>query len=306
MPTKIPKSTRSAKISLAQMNPRLGDLDHNLKLHLQAIAKAKHEKADLVLFPELSLTGYFLRDQTQEVGLRLDSKPIAQLVALSKGISIAFGFVEESDDFRFYNTVVFAEDGKVLHKHRKVYLPTYGIFEEKRYLAPGSQFQAFDSKHGRFGILICEDLWHASSAYLYFLQDVDAILCPSNSPGRGVAEEGGEVQTARSWDTFLMAQSMYFNLYSVFCNRVGFEDGVLFWGGSKVVSPFGRIVASCKGLDPKTASAKIALRSAESQTGEMTRAVIRRSRIFSPMLRDEKTDIVTRELQRILHASHGN
>ena len=302
-PRSVPSDCR---VSLAQINPTLGDLEANLEIHLEWIARAKKQKSEIVIFPELSLTGYFLRDLTQEVALSIDAPPVQKLVALSKGISILFGFVEESPDHLFYNTCVFAEDGRILHKHRKVYLPTYGIFEEKRYMAAGDRFQSFDSKRGKFGILICEDLWHVSSGYLYFLQGVDAILCPSNSPGRGIAEEGSEVQTARVWNTLLTAQSYYFNVYSVFCNRVGFEDGVLFWGGSKIVSPFGRIVAASKSLDPDLVKGKIAKPKTEAVEGELSLSALRRSRIFAPLRRDEREFLFRKELQRILGGSSGD
>lgn len=294
---------KNFSLSLAQINPALGNVAANLKIHLDWIARAKKEKSNLIVFPELSLTGYFLRDLTSEVAMRLDSAPVEKLVAASKGISILFGLVEESSDYRFYNSSVFAEDGKIVHVHRKVYLPTYGIFEEKRYLAEGENFEAFDSKHGRLGILICEDLWHISAAYLYFLQGVDVLLCPSNSPGRGVAEPGAEVQTARSWDQFLTAQSMYFNAYSVFCNRVGFEDGVLFWGGSKIVSPFGRVIGACKGLDATMKTTKLAAK--ELETVGLSASALRRSRVFTPLRRDEKSELVRREMARILDGSTG-
>lgn len=291
---------KNFSVSLAQINPALGDIEKNLKTHLEFIAKAKKQGADLVVFPELSLTGYFLRDLTQEVALAIDAPAIHKLVAASKGISIVFGFVEESADHRFYNSAIFAEDGKILNKHRKVYLPTYGIFEDARYFAPGESFRSFSSKHGKFGILICEDLWHLSASYLYFLQGVDAMICLSSSPGRGIAEDGAEVQTARAWGSLLVAQSTFFNTYSIFCNRVGFEDGVMFWGGSRMLSPFGHAIAQAKGLDAQVVRGKLPKFSAEMVKGEAQASALRRSRIFTPLLRDEKPRLMIEEIRRIL------
>ena len=114
----------------------------------------------MVLFPELSLTGYFLRDLVQEVALKLDDARVKKLVSQSRKQSIVFGMVEESDDHRFYNSAVFAENGEILHVHRKVFLPDYGIFEEGRYFAAGEEFQTIKSKWGNFGLLLCEDAWH--------------------------------------------------------------------------------------------------------------------------------------------------
>lgn len=296
---------KNFSVSLAQINPALGDIEKNLKTHLDAIAKAKKQGSSLIVFPELSLTGYFLRDLTQEVALAADATAIQKIVAAAKGISVAFGFVEESEDHRFYNSMVFAEDGKILHKHRKVYLPTYGIFEDARYFAPGESFKAFNSKLGRFGVLICEDLWHLSASYLYFLQGVDAMICLSSSPGRGIAEDGAEVQTARAWGSLLVAQSTFFNCYSIFCNRVGFEDGIMFWGGSRMLSPFGHAIAQAKGLDAQVVRGKLPKLGAETVTGEANASALRRSRIFAPLLRDEKPRLMIDEIQRILD-ENGN
>lgn len=292
------------RVALAQINPALGNVEKNLAAHLSFINKARKQGADLVVFPELSLTGYFLRDLTQECALSENDPAIAKILAASRSMAIVFGFVEESPDHRFYNTAIWAEDGKILHKHRKVYLPTYGIFEEARYFAPGESFRAFDSKFGRFGILVCEDLWHLSSSYLYFLQGVDAMVCISSSPGRGIAGEGAQVQTAKAWGSLLVAQSTFFNVYSIFCNRVGFEDGVLFWGGSRVLSPFGRPIVQAKGLDEQLVRGKMP-RASSLERGEMAAgtaevSALRRSRIFTPLLRDEKTRLVYEQMRHIL------
>src|SRR4029077_3323414 len=119
--------------------------------------------------------------------------PLRVLAAACRGMDAVVGCVVETDDFRFHNAAVYLSDGAVHHVHRKVYLPTYGLFDELRYLAPGDRFRAFDAplrsasppRAWSAGVLICEDMWHPSSPGLLARQGVDVMLCPSSSPGRG-------------------------------------------------------------------------------------------------------------------------
>ena len=181
-------------IALAQLAPRLGDLAANVTRHLELIGTAAAEGADLVVFPELSLTGYFLKDLVTETALRLDSPEIQLLAEASRGVDAVVGCILESDGHRFHNAALYLSGGAVVHVHRKVYLPTYGLFDEARDLAAGDRFRAFEAplrsaeprRPWRAGMLICEDLWHPSSAYLLARDGVDLIICPSASPGRGV------------------------------------------------------------------------------------------------------------------------
>ena len=130
---------RTARIGIAQVAPRLGDLAANVQQHLETIEAARAQKSDLVLFPELSTAGYQLKDLVPDVALDGRSKHLHDLVAASRGLALGFGFVEESADHRFYNSYAFCEDGRLVHVHRKVYLPTYGLFEEGRLYAAGGK-----------------------------------------------------------------------------------------------------------------------------------------------------------------------
>ncbi|MCA9001065.1 MAG: carbon-nitrogen hydrolase, partial [Planctomycetes bacterium] len=170
-------------VRLIQCNPRLGDWDQNRAMHQAAIDAAARDRVQLLVFPELSMTGYFLKDQTHEEALRLDSAELDFLREASKRISLLVGFVERGDDGRIYNSMGFFEDGKLLSVHRKVQLVTYGMFEDGRDFAAGDRFQPVQSKLGKFGVLTCEDMWHMAGAYLYYLDGVDALLVASASPG---------------------------------------------------------------------------------------------------------------------------
>jgi predicted amidohydrolase len=240
----------------------------------------------MVLFPELSLSGYFLKDQTSEIALRLDSPLLAALAERSRGISIAAGFVERSPEGRLYNSLGFFEDGALLHVHRKVHLVTYGMFDEQREFAAGDRFVAFASKHGRFGILICEDLWHVSSAYPYFLADVDLLLVHSCAPGRGVGQDDGQLASQRTWGTLLAAQALTTQTWVLWTNRVGWEDGIFFSGGSRVVDPFGRTLEEIEGFEAGRLQVHLTSRELE------------RARLSTPLRRDAKPWLLEQSLAR--------
>lgn len=275
------------RVVLAQTNPRLGDLAANLADHHEHIQSAVERGAQLILFPELSLSGYFLKDQTSELALHRDSREIRELAERSRSISIAVGFVERSDDGRLYNAMAFLEDGAVLHVHRKVHLVTYGMFDEQREFAAGEGFDAFDSKLGRFGMLICEDAFHLSSGYLHFLANVDAMLVHSNSPGRGIAGGGEDLESRRTWNALLLAHSQFFQTWIAYVNRVGWEDGVLFSGGSRVLDPFGNEVCALPGFDVGILEARLTTRELE------------RARVFTPLRRDAKPWLLAQGLERL-------
>ncbi|MBI2355470.1 MAG: carbon-nitrogen hydrolase [Deltaproteobacteria bacterium] len=270
---------------LAQIKPKLGCVADNLALIEERIEEARASGADLVLFPELALTGYFLKDLVPEVARRLDSPEIRRLVELSRGISIAVGFVEVTDDFRFFNSALYLEGGEIRQLHRKVYLPTYGLFDEQRYLARGERFRAFDTRLGRMGVLICEDMWHLSSSYILAMDGATTLLCLSSSPGRGV--EGETLGSAGAWQKLTATTALFLNCRVLYCNRVGYEDGINFWGGSEYVAPSGESLVRGRLLEEDSVSAMI------------DEGALRRERIFSPMLRDENLFVTMQELRRI-------
>jgi len=272
-------------IAVAQISPRLGDVDANLALYEQRVAAAGG--ADLIVFPELSLTGYFLKDMVSTVALRLDAPEVTRLKELSRNVALIAGFVEETSDYRFYNSAVYFEDGEIVHVHRKVYLPTYGLFDEGRYFGRGDRIRSFETKFGRSAILICEDMWHPSTVYVAALDHALTIFCPSVSPLRGLNDGEEQDNNARYWEMLNAMYAQTFSLNVVYANRVGFEDGVGFWGGSEIVDPSGARLAKAQYYEEDLIVAQINLRSA------------RRQRIMSPLLRDEDIDLTINELLRI-------
>jgi predicted amidohydrolase len=270
---------------LAQIKPKLGCVADNLALAEEHIRLAIDEGKELIVFPELALTGYFLKDLVPEVALRLDSPEILRLVELSRQISIAIGFVEVTDDYRFFNSALYLEEGAIRHLHRKVYLPTYGLFDEQRYLARGERFRAFDSRFGRLGLLVCEDMWHLSASYILAMDGATTLICLSSSPGRGT--EGDTLGSASAWQQLTSTTALFLNCRVLYCNRVGYEHGINFWGGSEYVAPSGESLARGRLLEE------------DSVTVTVDEGALRRERIFSPMLRDENLFVTMQELRRI-------
>jgi predicted amidohydrolase len=276
-------------IRLAQVEPTLGNLTANLDAHLAMVGQAIDDGIDLIAFPELSLTGYFLKDQTSDVARGLDAPELQALIEVSRDISIVVGFVERGRDGRVYNATAFLEDGRVLGVHRKVHLVTYGMFEESRDFAAGENFDPIESKHGRFGILTCEDVWHMDGAYLYFMAGVDAFLVNSAGPGRGVtqanAEDGpAELTSNRTWRTIQDGLALWTRTPVLYVNRVGWEDGIVFAGATRAVDADANPIAGPLGLDAGHLDVPLEL------------SATQRSRTRTPLRRDEKPWILARGL----------
>jgi predicted amidohydrolase len=280
-------------LALAQINTQLGNVAANLEKHIALIRDARQNGADLILFPELSLTGYSLQDLVPSVAMvpRRDHPIFRQLISESLKIDIVAGFVNEDERHRFFISAAYLSKGEIVHIHNKVYLPSYGIFDEKRFLAPGDRFRSFHTRWGQAGILICEDFWHASSPYLLWQDGADILFLTSASPGRGVTDE--QLGSAKWVETINQTYAGLFTCFVAHTNRVGFEDGLNFWGGSTVFDPDGKPVAKAPNDIETVTYASLDL------------AQLRRTRSRLPLLRDERPELVFRELERIL-GNEGN
>ncbi len=281
------RSDRPFRVAVAQIAPKLGDLAANLETHKRIIAEASRNGADLVVFPELSLTGYFLRDLVSDVALTADSGIIAELSQLSGQTRVVFGFVEESSRNLFYNSAGWLENGLLKAIHRKAYLPTYGMFDERRYFAAGSRVRCFDTHLGRVGILICEDAWHLANTVILGADGADLVILMGNSPARGV--NSSELASQAVWHHIARNVALSLNVPVIFANRVGYEDGVCFFGSSQVLAPGGSTLAQAAQLDEEILWATI------------DPAATRQARIRTPLARDERLELTLRELERIAH-----
>lgn len=274
------------RISLVQTDAIMADLDKNMTVHLEEVEKAISNKSDIVMFPELSLTGYSLKDAFYDVALTDDDPKLDPIKKLSEKISIIVGMAELDKRFEIYNTLLFFEDGELISKHRKVYLPNYGLFEEKRYFSEGNRFRAFDSKFGRFGLLICEDIWHPTSGVILAQDRASVIFAAAAGIARGI-DENKKPENVRVWEALNRSLAISATSYLVFTNRVGVEDGLMFWGGSEIIDPYGNAIKKADYLKKKHLTTSI----------DMLK--LKHARINTTLLSDEKIDIVIDELSRI-------
>jgi predicted amidohydrolase len=279
---------KQQRIALAQTNPRLGDVKKNLLQVLAWVEKARLAKAGLVVFPELSMTGYFLKDLVPDVAVRTGSSELNKLALASREIDILASGVYEDSQHRYYNASFFFSRGKLRAIHRKVYPPTYGMFDEGRYFGQGEGPTLFESAAGSAACLICEDAWHAVLPLASALQGAGLLLIPSSSPARNLAkkrggsEDEGGLAIVKTWQRLNRVWAQTQGVWVAYCNRVGVEDGVGFWGGSEVVGPDGTVVASAPVMKEHLLLA------------EIPQGPLRRARLASPHLRDEKLDMDAR------------
>ncbi len=277
-------------IGLAQIAPALGDVQANLDKHLSYIEQARAQGVQVLLFPELSLTGYLLRDLTPDVArpaVATDPVFAALLKAAGDDMDVVVGFIEQSSRYLYHNSAAYLSAGQLWHVYRKVYLPTFTLFDEGRFWAAGDRFRAFDTRFGRMALTICRDAWQPSTSYLSVMDGADCILTISAAPGWSSAPGEDRLTRAQGWEDMLRNTASVLSVFQVYCNRVGVEDGVTFFGGSLVAGPAGNAVCHAPDLDEALVIARLDPRALD------------RVRQRSPFLRDEKLDLVRRELDRI-------
>lgn len=276
------------KLALAQFSPRLGDVDANLNIIADYLARARAAHADLIIFPELALTGYYLKDLVPTVAAHPspDDPRLAPLFAASRDLDLVISFVEMDTRYRYYIAAAYLSAGRVVHVHRKVYLPTYRLFDDGRFFASGNSFRAFNTRFGRMGLLICEDAWHLSSPYVLWQDGADFLIDLSASPGYGISTNADPANAA-TVKNFLQTYAAILTTFVVFSNRVGMEDGITFWGGSHVLAPDGTTLAAAPQFDDALVCA------------EIDPDALRRARLGLPILRDEQRELIRHELGRV-------
>lgn len=299
------------KLRIYQTDPILLDVKANLNDTIEKIRAAKADDADLVIFPELSLTGYFVGERYHEAALRMDSAQIRRLAAATKGTAAVVGFIEESRALNFYNSALVAVDGEIIYAYRKLNLPNYGVFEERKIFSGGKHVRVFNYKGLTFAPFICNDLWHPSLPYLGVTQKADVFITLFNS-SRG--SMGDDFSNIESWHIINRFYSRVFGIYNLCANRVGREaleerrstdpddgdrsdpsqdtDPFRFWGGSEIINPYGQPIATAELYHPDTID------------GELSRDLIRKKRIALPYLRNDDPFFTHRELGRILFGKH--
>ena len=294
---------RRRVLALAQIAPVLGNLAQNLALHEEKIAESRTAGADLVIFPELGLTGYQLQDLAPEVAMRRTDPRLAALAKLtSGGPSAVVSFVESTDDHRLFAAAALLEAGEVCHVARKCYLPTYGLFDERRFLAAGDAIRATRAALGGpavagdvgVGIGVCEDFWHPTLPAILAQDGAELLVNAAAGPARGASVDADQgLGSAASWGTLLRATAALTTSYVAFTNRVGVDESLIFWGGSRVIGPDGVVIAEAPLFEE-------ALLLAEIDLDEVARA-----RSALPLLRDERLELTRREYDRIIATRAG-
>jgi predicted amidohydrolase/NH3-dependent NAD+ synthetase len=264
-------------VGVAQIDVRLGDLAGNEKRHIDWIGKAKAAGVELLVFPELSLTGYRLLHLTPRVALTRSSPVLARLAEAAAGMAVLVGFVEEDERGVLRNSAALLAGGSVAQIHRKIYLPTYGIFQEGRFFAAGRELALAPLPAGPAGVLICEDLWHPELARRLAGAGAKLIVVVSAAPGR--IGPGPTPVSQDSWELLTRGTALVNTSWVVYCNRVGWEEGAFYPGGSHVVRPSGEVAARAPFLDEQLLVTEVDLRDAD------------RLRWRLPLLEDERHDV---------------
>ncbi len=280
------KQKRIIKIAVGQLSPALGNLKTNIEKHIAITQKAVKNGADIIIFPELSLSGYALKDATYDMAITAEDGRIKALLELSHQIAIVLGCVEMGERYELYNSLFYLEDGQVIGRHRKVYLPTYGVFEEDRYFSGGNRFQALSTNLASFGLLICEDVWHATSGLLLALDGAAILIVSANGLTRGV-KDADKPENIQAWEMLIRSLAITTTSYIVFANRSGVEDGLIFWGGSEIVRPGGQTLAKANYFDE------------EILYGQIDLFKLKHARLNATLLSDEKIPMLVDELNRI-------
>jgi predicted amidohydrolase len=228
------------KIALAQISSQRENKEKNLQKIEELTIKAKEQAADLVIFPELSLSGYVVRDQIYELAETVPGPSVQRIIKLAKdtGMYVVFGMPELSEKTKatIFNTAVFVGPEGLIGKYRKMYLPTHSVFEEKRYFRPGYQTPVFSTELGNIGLCICYDIFFPELFRLLRLKGAQLIVCISASPA--VRRGYFEILTS--------ARALENTAFLAYVNLSGVQDGLQFWGGSRVACPNGDVLARAR------------------------------------------------------------
>ena len=260
-------------VALAQISCKVGDKDHNIRKIEQYVKQAKKKQANLIVFPELALTGYVCRDLVYELAEPIPGPSVHRLEAIAKreNMHIVLGMLEKSSKAKavLHNTAVLISPKGFSGKYQKMHLPTHSVFEEKRYFRGGYQTPVFDTSIGKLGLIICYDVFFPEITRLLRLKGAQLVICISASPSvrRGFFEV---LTTARALEN---------TMFLAYVNLVGIEDGLQFWGGSRMIAPSGKIFAQARYDEEDMVVTQI-------DYSDMDRV-----EVFVPMLRDLRPEL---------------
>ncbi len=276
------------RITLAQIDSRPGEFEANIACAGRVIAEAVGEGTNLVVFPELSLSGYSIGDLKEDISTPPDDERMANLAGAARGAGVLLGFPEaQAHGLHIYNSAAYYENGLLVHVHRKLFLPNYATFEERKHFLPGQSSRAFPILGGRHraATLICNDAWQPQLAYLAAQDGAIILLVPSCSAQSMFPER---YDSRSYWRGITRFYGRMFQLYVVFVNRVGTEGSLNFWGGSHVVDPWGEVIAEAdEGKE-------------HLLTVDVDLSLVRRRRRDIPLVREGRLGLLRREIDRLL------
>jgi predicted amidohydrolase len=273
------------RITLAQATSELGDIAANLERAIEIIAEGGRADSDLVVFPELFLTGYALGQVDEDVAMSANDPKLTQLSTIAPETDVLMGFYEDGLGVHSYNAASYYSGGELVHTHRKLYLPTYDIFEERKYFSPGQSMRAFDTRHGRLATLICNDAWQPQLPFLAVQDGARVLLVPTNSAQSRFPEQ---YDSRTYWRDITVFYARMFECYVVFVNRVGDEgEHLRFWGGSHIVDPWGKIVCTLPDDEEDGVTTQIDL------------SMVRKRRREVPLVREARLGLLAREATRL-------
>lgn len=272
------------RIALAQVDSVPGGVEKNLKTAQTAIEKAREQRADLVVFPELSLTGSPVGQADDEVALAPDSEPVNELVDSAGRMSVVFGFCEEGRGLQTYNSAAYFDSGRLVHLHRKLFLPTYGVYEERKHYAPGQSMRAFRTGFGWAAMLVCNDVWQPPLPFIAVQDGAQILIIPANS---GHGSVSGAMETVSYWREMNRFYARMYQSYVVFVNRVGEERGLSFWGLSSITDPWGETVVEAPQGEEGVVTAEIEMNA------------VRRRRREAPLIREARLALMDKEIRRL-------
>jgi predicted amidohydrolase len=276
------------RIMLAQIHSLPGELGTNITHAEQVIAHAVSEGADLLVFPELSLSGYSIGELTDDISIHPDDERIMKLAKGANGAGVLLGFPEaQAHGLHLYNSAGYYENGQLVHVHRKLFLPNYAVFEERKHFLPGQSSRAFPIMRGRHraATLICNDAWQPQLAYVATQDGAIILLVPACSAQSVFPER---YDSRSYWRGITRFYGRMFQLYVVFVNRVGTEGTLRFWGGSHVVDPWGQVIAEAAEYQEHLLTVDIDL------------SLVRRRRREIPLVREGRLGLLRREIDRLL------
>ncbi len=273
------------KVAAAQLSACVDDMDANFAKHREMIEQAREAGAGILLFPELSLSGYNPSAASLDLAMRRDDPRIIELARASEGMVTVLGLIEEGLAAQFYNSVVAVRDGKIIYVYRKINLATYGALEEGKHFAAGRYVETFDlGEPWRVSVLICSDLWNPALVNLVALHGTTILLAPISS---AIGSVGGEFDNPGGWGTCLSFYSMIYGFPVVMANRIGKEGNLTFWGGSRILNPLGKVISESTQDDDQIVLA------------ELDYEAVRQARYHLPTVRDSNLGLVLRESERL-------